>query len=325
MIGRREFIALLGGAAAAWPLAARAQQAVPVIGFVHSARPAAHLVDAFRRGLGEIGYVEGRNVAIEFRSAEGRDDRLPDLMADLVRRRVALIVAQGGDITALAAKTATTTIPIVFNVDRDPAQLGLVDSLSRPGGNATGVNQLVTELGAKCLGLLHSIVRGDAIIALLKNPAFHPTQDNIDNTEAAARALGRRLQMIAISNEREFDPAFADMVRDRVGALVVAPDPFFFTQRERLIALAAQHTLPTLYVRREFALAGGLMSYGTSLTDVYRQVALYSGRILKGEKPADLPVVQSTRFELVLNLKTAKALGFDFPPTLLAIADEVIE
>jgi ABC-type uncharacterized transport system substrate-binding protein len=322
---RRELISGLG-AAAAWPIVARAQQpAMPVIGSVHSARTTPHLLDAFRQTLGEMGYVEGRNVAIEFRSAEGHYDRLPELMADLVRRRVALIVAQGGEVTALAAKAATTTIPIVFNVDRDPAQLGLVESLSRPGGNATGVNQLVTELGAKCLGLLHPMVRGDATIALLTNPAFHASQDHVSNTEVAGRALGRRLQVIAIGKEQEIESAFTSMVREGAGAVIVAPDPFFFTQRERLIALAAQHRLPALYVRREFALAGGLMSYGTSLADAYRQVAIYSGRILKGERPADLPVVQSTRFELVLNLKTAKALGLEFPPTLLAIADEVIE
>jgi putative ABC transport system substrate-binding protein len=326
---RREFLGVLAGGAIApplfGPLAARAQQAVPVIGFLHSARPTQHLVAAFRQALAEHGYTEDQNVAIEFRSAEGRYDRLAELAAELVQRRVALIVAMGGENAALAAKAVTATIPIVFNVDREPAKLGLVQSLNRPGGNVTGVNQLVTELGAKGLGLLHTMIPPGADIALLVNPDFDGSEESISHTEVAARTAGRGLRVIRTSSERDFETLFRGLSRERAGGLIVAPDPLFFTQRERLVALAAQHAIPASYVRREFALAGGLMSYGTNLGDAYRQVGVYSARILKGEKPADLPVTQSTKFELVINLKTAKALGLAVPPTLLATADEAIE
>lgn len=317
---RREFIALVGGAVVAWPLPSLAQR--PVIGFLHSASPAPHLVAVFRQALSEAGFPD---VTIEFRSAQGQYDRLPELAADLVRRQVALIATGGGDIAALAAKAATATIPIVINVDRNPTKSGLVQSLNRPGGNVTGINQLATELGAKCRGLLHTLVPEAATIALLQNPTFQGSEDSIDNAQTAARALGRRLRTVAASSPSDLDAAFDSLMRERTGALIVSPDPFFFSRREQIVALAARHAIPTSYVRREFALSGGLMSYGTNLGDAYRQTALYSARILKGDKPADLPVVQPTKFELVVNLKTAKELNITIPQSLLARADEVIE
>jgi putative ABC transport system substrate-binding protein len=329
-MNRRELITLLGGAAAAsslsWPLAARAQQ-VPVVGFLAttSAAPAAHLVAGLRRGLQEVGFAEGRNVAIEYRWAEGHYDRVPDLAADLVRRRVAVIVTTGGETSAVAAKEATKTIPIVFNTGTDPVRLGLVASLARPGGNATGVNIFTTELAEKRLGLLHDLIPPARLIAVLQNPNFAPAVVNLRESEAAARAVGREIVVFHASSDEEIEAAFARIDQARPGALLVGADPFFNSRREQIVALVARHAIPAIYEWREFAQAGGLMSYGTSLIEAYRQQGVYAGRILKGEKPADLPVVQLTKFELVINLITAKTLGLTFPPGLLAIADEVIE
>jgi putative tryptophan/tyrosine transport system substrate-binding protein len=325
---RRDFIALFGAAVAtAWPRVLRAQQPAPVIGFLDSGSPAtnAHLVDAFRQGLKEVGYAEGERVTVEYRWAEGNYDRLPALAADLVRRQVSVIVATGGEPSARAAQAATTTIPIVFDSGRSPVELGMVTSLNRPGGNMTGVNQMVEELVTKHLGLLHQIVPEAQIIAMLVNPNNPRTETIPGRAQAAASDLGCNLSVLTAGSEGDFDTAFARLVEQHAGALLVGPDPFLYRQRERIVALAAQHAVPALYVRREFATAGGLISYGTSLADTYRQVGLYAGRILDGAKPADLPVVQPTKFELVINLKTAKALGLAIPPGVLAIADEVIE
>ena len=324
---RREFITLAGGAVAAYPLAARAQQAMPVIGFLHgaSAQPFAHIVAGLRQGLKESGFTEGRNIAIEFRWAEGQYDRLPAMAADLVGRRVALIVTGGGEPPAAAAKAATGSIPIVFNIGSDPVKFGLVASLSRPGGNMTGVNILTEELAAKRLGLLHDLVPANLIMAHLVNPNYSQTESTIREVEAAARARGRQVLLLKATNESEIDEAFATIVRMRAGALISAADPYFNGRREQIVALAARHALPAAYEQREYAVAGGLMSYGTNISDAYRQMGMYAGRILKGEKPADLPVVQSAKFELVVNLKTAKALGLTLPSGLLSITDEVIE
>ena len=326
---RREFITMFGGAAAAWPLAARAQQqAMPVIGFLDRRSPDA-LADrlrAFRQGLKGTDYVEGENVATEYRWAENQLDRVPALAADLARRPVAVIVASGGAAVALAAKAATTTIPIVFLAAEDPVRLGLVASLARPGGNLTGINFLSAELVAKRLELLHELVPAATRVAVLVNPAnVTNTESTLRDVEPAARAIGLQIQILNASTSREIDAAFASVVRGRPDAFFVSGDSFFDSRRVQLVHLATHHHVPATYSGREYAEVGGLMSYGSDITDAYRQVGIYTGRILKGAKPAELPVVQSSKFELVINHQTARMLGLTVPPSLLAIADEVIE
>jgi putative tryptophan/tyrosine transport system substrate-binding protein len=326
---RREFITLLVGAAAAWPLAASAQQpAMPVIGFLSTRSPTtdAHLVVSLRQGLSESGFVEGRNVVVEYRYAEGQIDRLPSLAADLVRRQVAVIVSTGGVQGALAAKAATATIPIVFSTAGDPVKEGLVLSLNRPRGNLTGVTTSFAEATSKRLGLLQEIVPKAAAIGVLVNPSDPVNASSeTDGIRAAARSVQQRIEILHASTERDIDTAFASLTDMRLDALLVAPDALFGTQANQLVALAARHAMPTLYWRREFVEAGGLVSYGSNLADALRVVGVYAGRVLKGEKPGDLPVQQPTKFELVINLKTAKTLGLTIPPGVLSIADEVIE
>jgi putative ABC transport system substrate-binding protein len=324
---RREFITLLG-AAAAWPLAARAQQAaVPVLGFVNatSAQSWATPLSAFLKGLTETGYVEGRNVAIEYRWAENRNDRLPAMVADLVRRQVSVIAATGTH-AALAAKAATTTIPIVFEIGSDPIQLGLVASLSRPGGNITGATQLVQEVTPKMLELLHELLPTAHVMALLVNPTVPAlAQTNTSKVLAAAHALGLELHVLNASSERDFDGVFARLIELRAGGLVIGAEALFTSHSDQLAALASHYGVPTIYKGREFAAAGGLMSYGSDITDAYRLAGIYTGRVLKGAKPADLPVQQATKIELYINLKTAKALGITVPLPVSGRADEVIE
>jgi putative ABC transport system substrate-binding protein len=326
-IRRREFIVTLGSAAAAWPLAARAQRPVPVIGYLSARSPedTAHLVPAFRRGLGEGGYVEGQNVTIEYRWSLGQYDPLPALALELVRQPVAVIVATGGEPAALAAKAGTSTIPIVFLIGGDPVKVGLAASYNRPGGNATGMNILSATLEAKRLGLLHELVPRAATIGVLLNPKFQPAESQSKDMQEAARALGLQIHVLRGNTDREIEAAFETVAQHRIAALAVAASPFFDTRRDTLVALAARHAVPTMYHFREFAAAGGLVSYGIDPIDAYRQVGVYAGRILKGAKPADLPVLQPTKFEFVINLKTAKALGLDVPPGLSSMADEVIE
>ncbi len=324
---RREFITLLGSAAVAWPLMARAQQpAMPVVGFLHAASPGpfAPVIAGFRQSLGEAGYVEGHNVAIEYRWAEDRPDRLPALADDLVRRRVT-VIASSTTAASVAAKAATTTIPIVFEIGGDPVKLGLVRSFNRPGGNATGINHFTGALEPKRLELLHEVVPTASVIGVLVNPTRPEVATQLTDVREAARALGRQIVVLNARSERELDAAFATLVEQSIGALLVGADPFFHSQREQLVALAARHAVPAIYQWRDHAAIGGLMSYGTSLYDAYRQLGIYVGRVLNGEKPADLPVVQSTKVELVINLTTAKALGITFPLSLLGRADEVIE
>ena len=326
MISRRALIGLFGGAAT-WPLAARAQQAgMPVVGLLHPASPDAVLANrlrGLRQGLKEAGFVEGENVTIEQRWAENQMDRLPELAAALVRRQVSVIAAFGA--AAFAARAATTTIPIVFGVPDDPVRQGLVSNLARPGGNLTGINFFVAELTAKRLGLLRELLPAANRVAVLVNPTSPEAETTLRDVEPAARALGLQIRVLNASTSREINEAFATFVREQPDALFVATNPFFQTRRVQLAALAARHAVPTAFSVRDYAEAGGLMSYGTDVTDAWRQVGLYTGRILKGEKPADLPVVQSTRFELVINAETARMLGLTVPDKLLATADEVIE
>jgi putative ABC transport system substrate-binding protein len=325
---RREFITLLGGAAAAWPLVAHAQQPpMPMIGLLHSGSAAAfgRHITAFREGLRQDGYVESQNIVIEQRWADGHYDRLPALAADLVQRGVAVIATMGGEGPVLAAKAATTTIPVTFVIGSDPVQLGLVASFNRPGSNITGIVQLTTALESKRLGLLYEMVTKVDTIAVLVNPTRSIIDAQLAEVREAAARLGVKVVILRAKSEAELEDAFAPLAKQRIGALLVAADPFFFSVRRQLVTLVARHKVPAIYEWRDFPDAGGLMSYGTDLADSYRQNGIYVGRILKGEKPADLPVQQSTKFELVINLKTAKALGLTVPPQLLSRADEVIE
>jgi putative ABC transport system substrate-binding protein len=323
---RREFITLLGGAMA-WPITAVAQQRIPVIGFISSITPEelAEFVAGFREGLGEAGYVEGRNVAIEYRWGRGSNDRMPEFAADLVRRRVDVIATPGSSPATLAAKAATTTIPIVFYVANDPVAMGLVPSLNRPSGNLTGVTTLGAELGAKRLELLRELVPTATVIAALVNPMGSSAEAFVRNVQAGAQTLGLKIEVAHASTDGDLDSVFATLGRLSAGGLVIAPDQVLYALNERIAALAIQHRLPTSFQYRQATAAGGLMSYGANAVDLFRLVGAYTGRILKGEKPGDLPVMQSTKFELVINRKTAKELGLTVPPKLVALADEVIE
>jgi putative ABC transport system substrate-binding protein len=325
-MGRRQFVALLGGAAV-WPLAARAQQpAVPVIGFLSSSALAdrARYLPAFRQGVRETGYVEGQNVVIEYRWAQDQHDVLPDLAADLVRRQVTVIAAHDTP-SSIVAKAATTTTPIVFAGGGDAVELGLVASLNRPGGNVTGVTFVNAELGAKLLGLLHELQPGAVRVGVLVDPNYAPTQSFVSDVQAAALSIGKQIEVLEAPTGRDIDTAFARLAQKPIDALLVGPGPSLINRRVQLATLATYHRVPAIYPWREGAEVGGLMSYGTSLSDAYRQAGVYTGRILKGEKPIDLPVIQSSKFEFVINLNTARAFGLSFPPGLLAIVDEVIE
>jgi putative ABC transport system substrate-binding protein len=327
MSTRRDFITLLGGAAA-WPLAARAQQpAMPVIGYLSARSPqdTTHLVEAFRRGLSEAGFIEGQNVMIEYRWALGQHDRLPKLAAELVRKPVAVLVSTGGEVAALAAKEATSTIPIAFVIGSDPVKLGLAASYNRPGGNATGINILTNSLEPKRLELLRELVPHASTIGALFDPTFMAYESQFRDVRNAARALDLQVQELRASSDAEIDLAFEAAPRQRIAAVTVAAGPFFDTRRDRLVALAARHAVPAMYHFREFPVAGGLISYGIDARVIYRQIGVYAGGILKGEKPSELPILQPTKFELVINLKAAKALGLKVPLTLQVAADEVIE
>lgn len=324
---RRPLIKLLGGAVvAAWPFVACAQQTLPVVGFVNSgsAQTQTLMATAFRKGLEEAGFVEGKNVLIESRWADGQYDRLPELISDLIKHKVTAIMA-GGPPAAQAAKTATSTIPVIFTSGDDPVHMGLVSSINRPGGNVTGVHVLFTELESKKLGLLREIVPKADVIAALVNQSRPVAVSQTAELQAAAQKFGQRIQIINAASEQDIEPAFASMAQTKVDALLVASDPFFNSKREEIVSLASRHAIPAIYEQRSFAAAGGLMSYGTNLADGYRQAGAYTGRILKGEKPGDMPVVQASKFELVLNLNTAKALGLTVPSGVLSIVDEIIE
>ncbi|MFY9836617.1 MAG: ABC transporter substrate-binding protein [Xanthobacteraceae bacterium] len=325
---RREFITVFLGTAVSWPLAARAQQPVtPVVGFMsgRSSEDSAHLVSAFRQGLGETGFVEGQNVEIEFRWARGDYDRMPGLAADLVSRKVAVLVGVGGDVSAVAATKATKTIPVVFGMGGDPVKAGIVASFNRPGGNATGYTLWTSEMESKRLGLLRELVPGVRLIGVLLNPQFPPTEQELEDLEPAAKAVSQQLFVARADNDAELDAALTSFAQQGVGAFLVTAAPFFDTRYDRIIGFATQHRLPAVYQFREYAAAGGLMSYGPDFVESYRNAGIYVGRILKGEKPGDLPILQPTKFDFVINLKTAKALGLTAPPTLLAEAGEVIE
>jgi putative ABC transport system substrate-binding protein len=325
---RREFITLLGGAAAAWPLTTRAQQsAMPVVGFLssRSSTESANHLDAFRKGLHEAGYAEGQNVAIEYRWANGQYDQLPSMASELVLRRVGVIAAAGGNVTALAANAVARSIPLAFIVGDDPVKLGLVSSLNRPGGNATGVSVFTTELGSKRLEILHELLPKASNMGLLINPAYPGSATEIATVQALARRIGVTVLVLNASNEQEIDSIFAVLSQQQANALLVSADALFVSRRDKLVALSAHHAIPTIYDLRDFVAAGGLISYGTSLADAYRQLGIYTGKILGGQKPADLPVQQAVKVELIINLKTAKTLGITVPNTLVGRADELIE
>jgi putative ABC transport system substrate-binding protein len=328
MIRRRDFITLLGGAAATWPVVAQAEQApMPVVGFFHegSADGRAHFAAAFREGLSEAGFVDGRNVLIEYRWGQDQFDRVPELVAELIQRRTAVIATPGSATAALAAKAATSTIPIVFSVGSDPVKLGLVDSLNRPGGNVTGVNYYTQDLGPKRLGLLRELMPAGADVVVLANPKSPITDSALKDLQAAADAVGQQFSVLLASNNEEIYGAFPVIGQRRTPALVIVTDPLFTSRRVQLVTLATRYAIPAIYTSREFTEVGGLMSYGTDLPNIFRQVGIYTGRILKGAKPSDLPVMQPTKFDFVINLATAKVLGIEIPPALLARADEVIE